>query len=121
MKLNFETVSVTGFQTPESLQKMKQIAKWTLPSPIYNWLVAKLKGTEYCPPVGHVNFGSLRRLTPISSNFGFDRGIPIVLYYTENFLASHSDDIKGRVLEIGDSFYTNKFGGDRVTKKDFFS
>jgi SAM-dependent methyltransferase len=65
-----------------------------------------------------VSFGCLRRLTPISREFGFDRGLPVDRYYIENFLARQADDILGRVLEIGDNSYTRKFGGDRVTKSD---
>lgn len=50
--------------------------------------------------------------------FGFDRGLPIDRYYIESFLRSSSDDIRGRVLEIGDAGYTLRFGGDRVVKSD---
>ena len=70
------------------------------------------------PPVGKVSFGDLRRLTPISSNWGYDRGHPIDRYYIETFLAAHSDDIRGRVLEIGDNSYTSEFGGERVIESD---
>jgi peptidoglycan/xylan/chitin deacetylase (PgdA/CDA1 family)/SAM-dependent methyltransferase len=72
------------------------------------------------PPVqfGQVQFGSLRRITPISQDFGCDRGRPIDRYYIENFLANHGEDIRGRVLEIGDNSYTRRFGGDRVTVSD---
>lgn len=97
---------------------LKQIAKRTLPSPIYNWLGTQLKGNEYCPLVGTINFGNLRRLTPISREFGYDRGLPVDRYYIENFLARQAQDVQGRVLEIGDATYTRRFGGDRVTKSD---
>ena len=69
-------------------------------------------------PVGWVRFGSLRRLGPISRNFGFDRGLPIDRYYVEHFLARHASppgyaagDIRGRVLEVGDDRYARRFGG----------
>ena len=65
-----------------------------------------------------IRWGSLRKLKPISSVFGFDRGKPIDRYYIEAFLQRHSADIHGRVLEIGDPSYTHKFGGDRVTHSD---
>jgi SAM-dependent methyltransferase len=65
-----------------------------------------------------VRFGSLRRLTPISREFGFDRGQPIDRYYIENFLARHADDIRGRVLEIKDASYTRRYGGNRVEQSD---
>lgn len=65
-----------------------------------------------------VRWGDLRRLTPVSRVFGFDRGQPIDRYYIEAFLLQHSADICGRVLEIGDPGYTRKFGGDRVVQSD---
>ena len=69
-------------------------------------------------PIESVNFGSLRRLTPISRHFGIDRGLSIARYYIERFLLTHASDIKGHVLEIGDDNYTRKIGGDSVTKSD---
>jgi SAM-dependent methyltransferase len=60
----------------------------------------------------------LRRLTPISSTFGFDRGQPIDRYYIEGFLQKNVADIHGRVLEIAENNYTSKFGGDRVSHSD---
>jgi SAM-dependent methyltransferase len=68
------------------------------------------------PPVGLVRFGSLRRLKPISRDWGMERGQPIDRYYIERFLAGHTSDIQGRVLEIGDNTYTRQFGGGRVTE-----
>jgi SAM-dependent methyltransferase len=70
------------------------------------------------PPVGQVDFGSLRRVNPISPRWGYDRGKPIDRYYIETFLACHADNIQGRVLEIGDDFYTRQFGGGRVETSD---
>ena len=70
------------------------------------------------PPIGWASFGSLRRLTPISQVFGFDRGKCIDRYYIENYLTCHADKIYGHVLEIGDDAYTKKFGNSRVTKSD---
>jgi SAM-dependent methyltransferase len=70
------------------------------------------------PPVGAVNFGDLRRVTPISRHFGYDRGSPVDRYYIENFLKKQEADIKGRALEIGDDSYTKQFGGERVTVRD---
>jgi SAM-dependent methyltransferase len=70
------------------------------------------------PLVGRVRFGDLRRLNPISPYWGSERGKPIDRYYIENFLANHSADIQGHVLEIGDNTYTLCFGGSRVTQSD---
>jgi SAM-dependent methyltransferase len=70
------------------------------------------------PPVGALDLGDLRRLTPISRDFGLDRGTPIDRYYIENFLQDHRSDVQGRVLEIGDDSYTRKYGGQEVAKSD---
>jgi hypothetical protein len=53
---------------------------------------------------------------PVSRVFGFDRGLPIDRYYIEKFLDENRVHIRGRVLEIGDSRYTKKFGDDRVER-----
>ena len=65
-----------------------------------------------------IRFGNLRRLTPISRKFGYDRGQPIDRFYIENFLNKHAQDVHGRVMEVGDATYTRRFGGDRVAKSD---
>jgi SAM-dependent methyltransferase len=70
------------------------------------------------PPVGWVRFGDLRRLRPISSDYGNSRGLEIDRYYIEKFLAEHAGDIHGRVLEIKHNTYTKKYGQDRVAKSD---
>jgi LmbE family N-acetylglucosaminyl deacetylase/SAM-dependent methyltransferase len=69
------------------------------------------------PPVGRVRFGSLRRLEPISGDWGFDRGRPVDRYYIEGFLADHGADIRGRALEIVDDEYIRRFGTG-VTQTD---
>lgn len=68
--------------------------------------------------VGTVDFGGLRRLTPISGVFGLDRGLPIDRYYIEQFLEANAREIQGRVLEFGDASFTKKFGGAGVTQSD---
>ena len=80
--------------------------------------VTSIESLEGRPPVGHVQFGGLRRLTPISRQFGYDRGRPIDRYYIETFLSRRSYDIRARVLEIGDDSYTRQFGSLRVTHSD---
>ena len=64
-----------------------------------------------------MRFGSLRRVTPISETFGYDRGLPIDRYYIERFLQEHSGTIRGRVLEVGDSTYTSRFGSDAAVER----
>ncbi len=70
------------------------------------------------PAKNGVNFGDLRRLTPISHLYGYDRGGPVDRYYIEKFLDAHRERISGTVLEISENTYTRKFGGDRVTHSD---
>jgi SAM-dependent methyltransferase len=64
------------------------------------------------------DWGDLRRLQPVSREFGYDRGLPIDRYYIERFLEAHRRDVTGRTLEVGDDEYTRRYGGDRTTKRD---
>ena len=99
-------------------ERLKRLARQTLPAPVHDWLRTRWRRHTRIPPIGWVRFGSLRRVTPISQEFGYDRGRPIDRYYVETFLARQAADIRGRVLEIGDNSYTRRFGGDRVTVSD---
>lgn len=74
----------------------------------------------YIPP-GWVKFGDLRRTTPIGRSYGRERGKPIDRYYIDSFIASHENDIKGKVLEIGDNRYTKEFGKDKVDSSDILN
>ena len=67
---------------------------------------------------GRVRFGSFDSVSPISREFGYDRGLPIDRYYIESFLEAHAGDIQGRALEIGDASYCRRFGGERVTRQE---
>jgi len=63
-----------------------------------------------------VDFGSLSTAMPVSRVFGLDRGTPVNRYYIEKFLVGRAELIQGRVLEVGDSDYSRRFGGDRVER-----
>ena len=80
-------------------------------------LLSRARGT-WPPPLGAVDFGQLGTTTPISLDFGWDRGTPIDRYYIESFLADRTADISGRVLEIGDDAYSRRYGGSKITKQD---
>jgi glycosyltransferase involved in cell wall biosynthesis/SAM-dependent methyltransferase len=67
---------------------------------------------------GDVQFGMFRRVTPISHDFGYERGQPVDRHYIEGFLSRAAADVRGRVLEIGDRTYTRRYGKDRVTVSD---
>ncbi|MEA5472257.1 methyltransferase domain-containing protein [Spirulina sp. 06S082] len=64
----------------------------------------------------NIQWGNMRRLTPVSRVFGLDRGMPIDRFYIEAFLQNHTKDIQGVVLEIEEPVYTRKFGSDRVSQ-----
>lgn len=98
-------------------EQLKIFAQNNLPEPIHGWLQSQWQIYRHSPPLGQVNWGSLRREQPISRNL-CDRGRPIDRYYIENFLEGCSRDIRGRVLEIGDRAYTCRYGGDRVLQSD---
>lgn len=68
--------------------------------------------------IHHLRWADFRRLSPFSRVFGLDRGQPIDRYYIEQFLHKYCLEIRGNVLEVGDSYYTNKFGGERVSHGD---
>lgn len=65
-----------------------------------------------------VRWSGLRRLEPVSRKFGLDRGLPIDRHFIEIFIKQHRDDMRGNVLEVGDSFYTKKFGSENVVCGD---
>jgi SAM-dependent methyltransferase len=65
-----------------------------------------------------VRFGTLRRTSPISHHFGYERGTPVDRHYIERFLGGHRADVRGAVLEIGDDAYTRRFGGGLVTRSE---
>lgn len=102
------------------LEKLiRDVATLVLPAGTRNWIRAQQRRYKLqSVPVGSVNFGGLRRLSPISAIFGKDRDLlTIERYYIEEFLANNSADIKGRVLEMGDPTYIRRFGKG-VTQED---
>jgi glycosyltransferase involved in cell wall biosynthesis len=94
------------------------------------WQVGRVRLSQGLPPAvrqrairlvrprGGVRFGNLRRITPLSRQFGCDRGEAVDREYIEQFLRDHAGDITGRVLEIGDDAYTRRFGGTQVHTAD---
>jgi hypothetical protein len=61
--------------------------------------------------------GTIRRTTPLSNRYGYDRGTPIDRFYIERFLEEHRREIRGRVLEVKDSGYTDRYGTE-VERRD---
>lgn len=58
------------------------------------------------------NWRNLRSVEPVSDVFGYDRGTPVDRIYIEDFLLKNTAEISGLVLEIGDDYYTKKFGNN---------
>jgi SAM-dependent methyltransferase len=54
--------------------------------------------------------GTIRRTSPLSDHYGRDRGTPVDRYYIERFLAREQAAITGRVLEVLNREYTERFG-----------
>jgi SAM-dependent methyltransferase len=100
--------------------RIRAFARRWLPDPVRRELRAlQRRFGLHSAPVGTVDFGQLRRLTPISPVFGCDRSLPLIdRYYIEAFLTRHADAIRGRVLEVGDARYTRRFGGARVERSE---
>ena len=65
-----------------------------------------------------LDFGDLRRVTPVDPHFGGGRGKPVDRHYIERFLEENAADIRGRVLEVAEDAYTRRYGGSRVTRSD---
>lgn len=81
-----------------------------LPSPLLRWrrwLRRRLRPAR---------LGTLRGRAPVSDSWGFDRGTPVDRHYIESFLAEHRQDVRGRVLEVQDSGYTDRFGNGLLAR-----
>jgi glycosyltransferase involved in cell wall biosynthesis/SAM-dependent methyltransferase len=97
----------------------RRLARGILPDRVRSWVGARVPGLARSAGTQRVRFGSLRRLTPVSRRFGWDRGgLPVDRYYIERFLQQNAGDITGRVLEVRDDAYTRRFGGANVTRSD---
>lgn len=65
-----------------------------------------------------VVFNDLNLNKPLSPVFGLERGTAIDRYYIEKFLLRNAHFIKGRLLEVGDSYYSKKFARENVESFD---
>lgn len=55
-------------------------------------------------------WGNMRRVTPFSNYFGFERGTPVDRFYVAAFFTAHRSEITGRVLEIQSTDHIERFG-----------
>lgn len=60
------------------------------------------------------------RTYPVDPGFGRGHGTPVDRYYIERFLAKNAASVTGRVLEVGDAEYTERFGTG-VTTSDILN
>ncbi|MCG7392182.1 class I SAM-dependent methyltransferase [Microvirga sp. ACRRW] len=70
------------------------------------------------PPIGSVDWATLRRPIPVSRWFGYDRGKPVDRVFIEDYLERNAPRIQGAVLEIAEDTYTKRFGNGKVTSID---
>lgn len=90
------------------MQKIKMLIK----------SVVRLRKFLTLRPRFRPRFGNLRRVEPVSTQFGYDRGTPIDRYYIEKFLREESNSITGNVVEIGDNSYTKKYATETLLSSD---
>jgi SAM-dependent methyltransferase len=91
---------------------------WILARGTRRALARRVRQLAARPRIGQVEFGDLRRLSPICADWGYSRGTAIDRYYIDTFIARHAHDIRGRVLEVGTNELTRRFGAGRVTHSD---
>lgn len=61
-------------------------------------------------------FGDTARTAPVSSAFGWERGLPIDRYYVQKFLSGHRAVLTGVGLEIAEPKYLVMYG-DRLSQR----
>lgn len=91
-----------------------RFGRWLLPRDARRVLVRASRW----PRIGKARGKLVHALTPVSRNWGGDRGTPIDRYYIERFLAERASDVHGHVLEVSDNHYTWRYGGERVKRSD---
>ena len=70
----------------------RDLARQVLPARVRT---ALRRARQRTPPPGKVRMGSLRRVVPLSQEFGFDRGLPVDRFYIEAFLEENAELIVG--------------------------
>src|SRR5262252_4733624 len=81
--------------TRERLARVaKRVVRRMLPGRSARWL-ARVKTAVVAADWGASRpFGRPRQVTPVSRDWGFDRGTPIDRYFVERFLGVHRHDIR---------------------------
>lgn len=68
-------------------------------------------------PADGLDWGSFRRTTPVSANWGFERGTPIDRHYADRFFSARRELISGLVLEVQRDEFSSRYG-DRIERVD---
>jgi SAM-dependent methyltransferase len=99
---------------------LKDFLKLVIPSPARRWLRRQPFRVErlLCRVGRHGDIAAFRRTSPVSNDWGRSRGQIVDRYYIEKFLAEHTDDVHGHVLDFCDDCYARKFGGAKATQVD---
>jgi SAM-dependent methyltransferase len=98
---------------------LRTIARKIVPEGSRRWIRAQQRRLNHFPLTRSLGpLGQLHRLQPLRPVFGSGYGQCIDRYYIEQFLAAHKADICGRVLEVADNSYTQRFGGAKVVRSD---
>ena len=99
---------------------LKDLLKLVIPSPARRWLRRQPFRVErlLCRVGRHGDIAAFRRTSPVSNDWGRSRGQIVDRYYIEKFLAEHTDDVHGHVLDFCDDCYARKFGGAKATQVD---
>lgn len=96
---------------------VKTLAPKLLPRSLGEALIPKYSARR---PFGMIDFGELRKVSPVSASWGEKRGTPIDGYYIDKFLKANSKHISGMVLESGSDLYAYRYGKENVIKGDVF-
>src|SRR3990167_5883349 len=96
---------------------IKKIFNSLFPVSALRTMSTKQAACSYIPP-GRISFGDMRRLAPLSDDYGCMKDDSLDRYYIERFFANNASDIRGSVLEIGRESYTTRLGETRVKKTE---
>jgi SAM-dependent methyltransferase len=88
---------------------VRQIVLSAMPSSVQHFL-RRVRRRPLFPLQGEVDFGDFARIRPLSTDFGFLRGMPVDRHYIEQFLAANRASITGNALEAGGRDYLDQFG-----------
>ena len=99
---------------------IRAVWRTVVPFPVRRWLSEKRRPIKRSlrKLLRNRDSVSLRRTTPISTDWGESRGQCVDRYYIEQFLAEHTADIRGHVLDFDSDFYVRTLGGTNVRQVD---